>query len=802
MRNPSRAISSQPPTPRPYGQARVWPGRPHPLGATWDGRGVNCALFSGSAEKVQVCLFDARGERELERVVLPEHTDQVWHGYLPDVRPGQLYGYRVYGPYDPGRGHRFNHHKLLLDPYARALHGTLRWSDAHFGYRVGSSRGDLSFDRRDNARGMPKCQVVDTAFTWGDDRPPETPWHETVLYETHVRGFTMLHPDLPPALHGTFAGFSLPGIVAHLRHLGVTAVEFLPIHAFVQDRHLVERGLRNYWGYNTIGFFAPEPRYLASGELGEFKAMVRCLHDAGIEVMIDVVYNHTTEGNHMGPTLSFRGIDNAAYYKLVPGDARHYWDSTGCGNSLNLSHPRVLQLVMDSLRYWVQEMHVDGFRFDLTSALARDPFAFDYGSGFLDAVRQDPLLSRVKLIAEPWDLGDGGYQLGGYPPGWSEWNGRYRDTVRRFWKGDAGQIGDLAARITGSADLFGHHGRRPSAAVNFITAHDGFTLRDLVSYDAKHNEANGEDNRDGINENDSWNCGVEGPTDDPGILDLRRRQQKNLLATLLLSQGVPMLLAGDELGNTQDGNNNAYCQDNEISWIKWKEADDDLVAFVRSLTRIRREHPVFRRPYFFRRQTIPGTDVKDIVWLTAEGREKTEEDWRFPEARCLGFLLGGDAGEYFYTEMGQPELDDGFLVLLNAHHEDIPFTVPPESLGRRWDVLIDTARPGGDGGGPTVAAGDVYPLKGRSLALLIRREAAAEPPRPGDAASAFGPPSATESAAVAPMGARAVEAAEAALSGPAVPPPDRPGAPPEGGSGSAPPPVGADGEPSGAKNPR
>jgi glycogen operon protein len=688
---------------------------------------VNFALFSASAEKVELCLFDARGERELERVVLPEHTDQVWHGYLPDIRPGQLYGYRVSGPYDPARGHRFNHHKLLLDPYARALAGAFRWSDAHFGYRLGSARADLSFDRRDSARGMPKCQVVDPAFTWGEDRPPRTPWHQSVLYEVHPRGFTMLHPDVPAPLRGTFAAFTIPEIVAYLRDLGITAIEFLPVHAFLQDRHLVERGLRNYWGYNTLAFFAPEPRYLASAGLGEFKAMVRCLHEAGIEVMLDVVYNHTAEGNHLGPTLSFRGLDNASYYKLVPEEPRFYWDATGCGNTLDLSHPRVLQLVMDSLRYWVREMHVDGFRFDLATALARDPLAFDPGSSFLDAVRQDPVLSAVKLIAEPWDLGEGAYQLGRFPPGWSEWNGRFRDTVRRFWKGDAGQIPDLASRITGSADLFGHDGRRPSASVNFVTAHDGFTLRDLVSYNDKHNEANGEDNRDGLNENDSWNCGVEGATDDPAILELRRRQQQNLLGTLLLSQGVPMLLAGDEVGNTQHGNNNAYCQDSEIAWITWKDGDGSLVDFVRRLTTLRREHPVFRRPHFFRGQTIPGTAVKDIVWLTPAGQEKTEDDWRFAEARCLGFLLGGDAGEYFYSPQGQPELDDGFLVLLNAHHEAVPFTLPPATFGREWEVVLDTARTRDDTPAARYTHGQAYPLESRSLTLLARRDAPAPP---------------------------------------------------------------------------
>ena len=520
-------------------------------------------------------------------------------------------------------------------------------------------------------------------------------------------------------VRGTAAGFSLPAVIDHLKAVGVTAVEFLPIHAFVQDRHLIARGLSNYWGYNTIGFFAPEQRYLATGDLAEWKAMVGCLHDAGIEVMIDVVYNHTAEGNHLGPTLSFKGIDNASYYKLSPEDPRFYWDCTGCGNTLNLSHPRVLQMVMDSLRYWVEVMHVDGFRFDLTSALARDPYDFDYGSGFLDAVRQDPVLSKVKLIAEPWDLGAGGYQVGGFPPGWSEWNGKFRDTSRRYWKGEANQIQELAARLTGSADMLASQGRRPTASVNFITAHDGFSLHDLVAYNDKHNEANGEENRDGINENDSWNCGVEGETDDPEVLALRARQQRNLLATLVLSQGVPMLLAGDELGNTQHGNNNAYCQDSEIAWIKWDQADMGLLAFVQLLTKIRREHPVFRRPHFFRGNRIPGTEVKDIVWLNPEGREQRDDDWHFPEARCLGFVLSGDAGELYYSTGGRQELDDGFIVLMNAFHEAMSFVLPSEDLGRSWEVLIDTASD--DAIGNRHDAASAYPLEARSLVVLIRR---------------------------------------------------------------------------------
>ncbi len=697
-------------------RARVWPGSPHPLGAAWDGGGVNFALFSANATSVELCLFDPYGRRELERVALPEYTNEVWHGYLPDVRPGQLYGYRVHGPWEPRAGHRFNPNKLLLDPYAKMLVGGIRWSDGHFAYRIGHPRDDLSFDRRDNSRGMPKCQVVDTAFTWGNERRPETPWQQTIVYEAHVRGLTKLHPDVPPSLRGTFAGLSWPPVVAHLKRLGITAIELMPVHAFVDDRLLLEKGLRNYWGYNSIGFFAVEPRYLGSGQVGEFKATVRRLHDEGIEVILDVVYNHTAEGNHLGPTLSFRGIDNASYYKLVPSDPRYCWDSTGCGNTLNVSHPRVLQLVLDSLRYWVEEMHVDGFRFDLTSSLAREGFSYDPGAAFFDAIGQDPVLSKVKLIAEPWDLGHGGYQVGGYPPGWSEWNGKYRDTVRRFWKGDAGQVPQLASRLSGSADLFGHRGRRPSASINFITSHDGFTLKDLVSFNTKHNEANLEGNADGINENDSWNCGAEDDTADPAVLELRARQKRNLLSMLLLSQGVPMLLAGDEIGNSQDGNNNGYCQDNAISWIKWDQPDLALLSFLHRVIGLRRNHPVFHRARFFRGRA--NGQPPDILWLNPEGREQSDEDWAFGEARTLGMLLTGDAGaggEYYYaTAAGEPESDRPFIVLMNAHHEEIAFLLPEAKKG--WRRLIDTALPDGVA---DWAGGAAYPLQGRSLAVLI-----------------------------------------------------------------------------------
>ncbi|WP_142850765.1 glycogen debranching protein GlgX [Telmatospirillum sp. J64-1] len=698
-------------------RARVWPGLPHPLGATWDGAGVNFALFSAHAEKVELCLFDAHGQREIERIVLPEYTDEVWHGYLPQAMPGQLYGYRVYGPYDPRSGHRFNPNKLLLDPYAKSIIGSLRWSDAHFGYRIGHPREDLSFDRRDNARGMPKCQVVDTAFTWGEERRPNVEWNRSIFYEAHVKGLTCLHPDIPQPLRGTVAGLAWPSMVDHMKSLGVTGLELLPVHAFLDDRTLVEKGLRNYWGYNSIGYFALDPRYLATGRPSEFKAMVRRLHDAGIEVLLDVVYNHTAEGNHLGPTLSFRGIDNASYYKLVPNDRRYYWDSTGCGNTLDVGHPRVLQLVLDSLRYWVQEMHVDGFRFDLTSSLAREGLSYDPGAAFFDAIRQDPILSAVKLIAEPWDLGAGGYQVGGYPPGWSEWNGKYRDAVRRFWKGDAGLIPEMASRLAGSSDLFNHRGRRPWASVNFVTAHDGFTLHDLVSYNHKHNEANLEDNRDGINENDSWNCGVEGRTDDPEILKLRARQKRNMLATLLLSQGVPMLLAGDEIGNSQGGNNNTYCQDNETSWIKWEEVDETMLTFAREVAAIRHAHPVFHRSRFFRGRSEGG--YADILWLRPDGSEMSEEDWQYGEARTLGMLLTGDPGDYYTTPAGQREWDRAFLLLLNAHHEPMEFALP---AAPGWELFIDTFAEDGLGGMRRYDGGAVFQLQGRSLALLARRD--------------------------------------------------------------------------------
>jgi isoamylase len=701
----------------------VWPGRPYPLGATWDGEGVNFALFSAHAEKVELCLFDRSGNREEARIALPEYTNEVWHAYLPDARPNLLYGYRVYGPYDPSNGHRFNPNKLLIDPYARSLHGRLRWSDALFGYRVGSQRSDLSFDRRDNARQIPKCRVIEPAFTWGEDRRPQIPWEETIILELHVRGITFKHPDVDPAHRGTFAGLASPAMIDYLLELGVTSVELLPIHATVDDRHLIERGLTNYWGYNSIAYFAPDPRLLATNSIAGFKTMVKRLHDAGIEVILDVVYNHSGEGNHLGPTLSFRGIDNASYYRL-DADRRFYQDVTGTGNTLNLDHPRVLQLVMESLRYWVQEMHVDGFRFDLCTALARENGDYGQGSAFLDAIGQDPVMAGVKLIAEPWDLGPYGYQLGNFPPGWAEWNGQYRDTVRRFWKGDKGLVADLASRVAGSSDIFGSRGRRPWASINFITVHDGFTLQDLVSYSDKHNEANGEDNRDGSDGDNSWNYGVEGPTSDRAIVGLRDRQKRNLVATLLLSLGVPMLLAGDEIGRTQHGNNNAYCQDNEISWFDWgniRPEDKELHDFVRHLIRLRRRHRVFSRPRFFRGEVLSEAGVKDITWVTPSGEEATAEDWNNPIAMSLGYVLSGAAGE-FYTPGGQRDIDESFLVMMNAYYEDLDFHIPMLAAPMSWEPLVDTSRPAGHvADGKLYAPPEVYRLKAHSFALFINR---------------------------------------------------------------------------------
>ena len=660
----------------------------------------------------------------------------VWHGYLPEIRPGQLYAYRVYGPYAPRQGHRFNPHKLLLDPYGKQIQGAMNWTDSHFGYRIGHKQEDLSFDRRDNAAGMPKNRVIDSAFTWGADAPPRIPWHETLIYELHVKGFTMCHPDLPAHLRGTYAALSTAPVIEFLTRLGVTSIELMPVHSFVDDRQLVDRGLRNYWGYSSIGFLALEPRYLSTNSIREFKTMVKTLHSTGLEVILDVVYNHTAEGNHLGPTLSLRGIDNTTYYRLIPDDPRYYMDYTGTGNTLNMQHPRVLQLIMDSLRYWVLDMHVDGFRFDLAATLARELHEVDRLGAFLDIIHQDPVLSQVKLIAEPWDLGEGGYQVGNFPVGWAEWNDRYRDTVRGYWKGDGGLVGDLAYRLTGSSDLYGHSGRRPYASVNFVTAHDGFTLQDQVSYNEKHNEANGEENRDGANNNLSWNCGVEGPTEDINIRALRAKQKRNLLATLLLSQGVPMIYAGDPIGHSQMGNNNAYCQDNPTSWLNWnlQPQDRDLLAFVQRMINLRKRHPVFRRRRFFQGRPIKGANIKDLLWLSPGGKEMSEDEWRDPAVRCLGMLLSGQ-GLDETDERGRKVGDENFLVLLNAHHEDVAFTLPASIPSTRWSAWMDTSRDGGLRPADTYNAGAVYPLQARSLVVLLERRKNGKKEDPNEAPS-------------------------------------------------------------------
>jgi isoamylase len=702
---------------------KLWPGNPYPLGATWDGSGVNFALFSENATGVELCLFDGENRNhELKRIRMTEQTNQVWHVYLPEARSGQLYGYRVHGPYSPSEGHRFNPAKLLLDPYAKSIAGPIRWSDALFGYTIGDPDADLSMDERDSVDGLPKCVVVDPAFSWGQDAALRIPWHKTLIYEMHVKGFTARHPKVPKELRGTYAGLTHPAVVDYLKSLGITAVELMPVHQFVADKSLVDRGLTNYWGYNSIGFFAPESRYASTGVLGEqvaeFKTMVKTFHREGIEVIIDVVYNHTGEGNQLGPTLCFRGIDNASYYRLVD-DRRYYMDYTGCGNTLNMTHPRTLQLIMDSLRYWVLEMHVDGFRFDLASTLARELHSVDRLGAFFDIIHQDPVLSQVKLIAEPWDLGEGGYQVGNFPVLWAEWNAEYRDTVRRFWKGDGGLVGGLAFRLTGSSDLYDRGGRRPYASINFVTAHDGFTLTDVVSYNEKHNEANGEENRDGHNENLSWNCGAEGPTDNKEILALRARQQRNFLATLILSQGVPMLWAGDEIGRTQRGNNNAYCQDNEISWMDWKleRSKRDLLDFTQLLIQLFHQHPVLRRRVFFQGRRIRGSEVKDLAWFKPDGKEMTDDDWNNGFARCLGLRLAGDAIEEVDAR-GNRILDDTLLILLNAHHAPVNFVLPAHRRKLRWQVVFDTKEEKIRRRQRLIRGGNEYPLEARSMVLL------------------------------------------------------------------------------------
>ncbi|PYO37276.1 MAG: glycogen debranching enzyme GlgX [Candidatus Rokuibacteriota bacterium] len=710
----------------PSGPSRTRPGRPYPLGASWTGTGVNFALFSERATAVELCLFDpADPRRETHRIPIRERTDHIWHVFLPEAGPGLCYGYRVHGAYDPRAGDRFNPAKVLLDPYARAIAGPVARSEAVFGYRLGGAEADLVRDDQDNGADVPKSVVVDPAFNWGDDHPPRTPWHETVIYELHVKGFTARHPDVPREIRGTYAGLASPAPVAHLKRLRVTAVELLPAHHSVTEKRLRDRGLSNYWGYNSIGFFCPDSRFASSGDRGqqvaEFKAMVKSLHQAGIEVILDVVYNHTAEGNHLGPTLCFRGIDNAAYYRLAE-DRREYVDYTGCGNTLNVMHPRTIQLIMDSLRYWVLDMHVDGFRFDLASALAREPQDVDRLSSFFDVINQDPVISQVKLIAEPWDLGEGGYQVGNFPVGWAEWNDRYRDTIRRYWKGDEGQVAELGYRLTGSSDLYEQGGRRPYASINYITAHDGFTLADLVSYNTKHNRANGEDNRDGAGENFSWNCGVEGPTHDPKVIELRHRQMRNFLATLLLSQGIPMLCAGDEVARTQRGNNNAYCQDNEISWFPWPLSPPALrqLEFTQRLIQLRLQNPVFHRRTFFQGQRINASAAKDLSWFRPDGKEMTDEEWTNGFGRCLGLRLAGDANEEV-DERGEPIVGDTFLVLLNAHHEAVPFILPAHEPRVRWEPMLDTRAWEAPDPASTYRTGDHYDLAGRSLAVLRLR---------------------------------------------------------------------------------
>ena len=722
---------------------KAWPGRPYPLGATWDGFGVNFAIFAENAERVELCLFDSpEAEAETARIEVTQNTDQVWHVYLRDSQPGQLYGYRVHGPYRPEEGLRFNPNKLLIDPYAKALGGDVLWDDSLFGYTIGAEEADLSFDTRNSARSTPKSVVIDQTFDWEGDRLLGNPWHETIIYEVHVKGFTMRHPDIPPELRGTFSGLIAPASLAYLRSLGVTAIELMPVHQFISDRILEDQGLSNYWGYNTIAYFAPAANYSSTGiqgkQVAEFKYMVKILHREGFEVILDVVYNHTAEGNHMGPTLSFRGIDNPSYYHLMP-EKRYYLDFTGTGNTLCTNHPRVLQLIMDSLRYWVLEMHVDGFRFDLASALARELHEVDKLASFFDIIHQDPVLSQVKLIAEPWDVGLGGYQVGNFPVLWTEWNGRYRDTARRFWRSDEGQMYDMCYRLTGSSDLYSWGGKRPYASINFITCHDGFTLHDLVSYNEKHNEANLSNNDDGADDNLSWNCGVEGPTDDPEVRALRERQKRNFLTTLFLSQGVPMLQAGDEIGRTQKGNNNTYCQDNELSWLDWTLDDDRraLLEFTRLLIQLRRSHPVFHRSNFFQGKNVRSSDIKDLTWFHSTGEEVSFDRSDF-NMRCFGVRLAGDALEDVDAE-GKYLKDDTFLILLNTHVEAVPFVLPARSDAIEWELILDTSdpagcksvvgrltqgelytmqEPNGKGGVLTMRRGEIFNLEPRSLALF------------------------------------------------------------------------------------
>jgi glycogen operon protein len=696
-----------------------YPGSPFPLGAQWDGQGVNFALYSENATAVELCLFNGN-EHDEQRIRVRERTNHIWHVYVPGLAPGQAYGYRVYGPYEPNQGHRFNPNKLLIDPYAKAISGTIEWNDSLFGYELGHPDKDLSFNDQDSAPYIPKAVVIDPRFDWEGDRFPRIPYHRSIIYETHVKGFTQLHPDIPEDIRGTYAGICHPVTIQYLKELGVTAVELMPIHQFVQDKFLADKGLSNYWGYNTIGFFAPDVRYASSGTRGEqvyeFKTMVKELHKAGIEVILDVVYNHTAEGNHLGPTLSFRGIDNFSYYRLTE-DKRYCMDYTGTGNTLNAMMPNVLRLIMDSLRYWVLEMHVDGFRFDLAAALARELHEVDRLGSFFDIIHQDPVISQVKLIAEPWDIGEGGYQVGNFPPGWAEWNGKYRDCMRDYWRGADSMLGEFAQRFTGSPDLYQENNRQPIASVNFITAHDGFTLHDLVSYNEKHNEANGEHNNDGESHNRSWNCGAEGETTDAGVMALRNKQKRNFLTTLFLSQGVPMIVAGDELGRTQGGNNNAYCQDNEISWINWEEADQELLTFTKKLIHFAKRHPIFNRRKWFQGQPIKGVGVEDIAWFNPDGTEMTEGNWRQDFAKTLGIFMNGK-GIPTPGPKGEKILDDNFFIIFNAYHNTIEFKLPPARFGRKWMKVLDTSINYMEETGDAFKAAANIRIEGRSVVLL------------------------------------------------------------------------------------
>ncbi len=702
---------------------QVWPGAPFPLGATWDGTGVNFALFSENASGVELCLFDSPTGPE-QRIRVAEMTDHIWHCYLPGIKPGQLYGYRVHGEFDPKNGHRFNPNKLLIDPYAKAISSTIEWSDAMFGYEVGHAEEDLRQSGSDSAAFVPKSVVIDPNFDWEGDQPPKIPYHRTIIYETHVKGFTKQHPDIPAELRGTYAGIGHPVTIAYLKELGITAIELMPVHHFITDRHLQDKGLTNYWGYNSIGFFAPDVRFhsgdpVTGGQVQEFKQMVKELHRAGIEVILDVVYNHTGEGNHMGPTVCFRGVDNASYYRLTE-DKRFYMDYTGTGNTLNTTVPAVLRLIMDSLRYWILDMHVDGFRFDLASTLARELHEVDRLGSFFDIIHQDPVISQVKLIAEPWDVGEGGYQVGNFPPGWAEWNGKYRDCMRDFWRGSDSMLSEFAERFTGSSDLYKDDYRKPQASINFITAHDGFTLNDLVSYNEKHNEANGEGNNDGESHNRSWNCGAEGPSDDPAVNELRARQKRNLLTTLFLSQGVPMMVAGDEFGRTQQGNNNAYCQDNEISWLDWKSADHGLLRFTKELIHFYHAHPVFSRKRWFKGQPIKGVGLEDIAWFQPSGEEMSEANWNHDPARSVGIYLNGK-GLRMAGPKGEAITDDSFFIIFNAADVDLEFRLPPERFGEQWVKVIDTATDLVAGEADMHRAGDRVLSRSRSVTVWQQR---------------------------------------------------------------------------------